>query len=162
MTTMMRTNRRTRAQLKRLTRLAEFQAVLGWGVILVIAALMGTIFLRQSSRIATTGRRVKSLQSGLIDLKRENSAIEKQIAEAQSLEQLQSAAIQMGFIPARPDDIEYVIVPDYPVVETAVPPPSAPDVETAVMPPPATIRAALWSAINDNINNLVKGESREE
>ncbi len=162
MTTVMRPNRQTRAQLKRLTRLAEFQAVLGWGVILVIAALLGTIFLRQSSRIATTGRQVQILQSGLIDLKRENSAIEKQIAEAQSLERLQSAAIRLGFIPARPDDIEYVIVPNYPVAETAVPEPSTPDAETAVAPPPATIRQAFWLAIEDSINDLVKGESREE
>lgn len=161
MMTAMPPNRRTRAQLKRLTRLTEFQAVLGWGVILVIAALLGTIFLRQSSRIANTGRQVQILQNRLIDLKRENSAFEKQIAEAQSLERLQSEVIRLGFIPAQPGDIEYVIVPNYPVVETAVPDLPAPDVETAVTPP-ATIQEALWLAINDSINYLIRGEASEK
>lgn len=158
MTTVMRPNRRTRAQLKRLTRLAEFQVVLGWAVILVIIALLGTIFLRQSSRIATTGRRVQILQNTLIELKRENSAIEKQIAEAQSLDRLQAEAIRQGFVPAQPDSIDYVIVPDYPV--TAVPEATNLDEETAVTIPP-TLRQALWLTINDSINQLVKGEARE-
>ncbi|MFQ5435674.1 MAG: hypothetical protein ACE5FD_12425 [Anaerolineae bacterium] len=161
MTTVMRPNRRTRAQLKQLTQLAEFQAVLGWGVILVIAAVLGTIFLRQSSRIATTGRQVQILQNQLIDLKRENSIIERQIAGAQSLERLQAEAVRLGFVPARPEDIEYVIVPNYPVETTAVPENEEPVKETAVSPP-ETIREALWLTVKDSINTLVKGEAHEE
>ena len=55
--------RQTREQLKRLNALTEAQAALGWGVILLLAALLGTVYVSQASRIATVGRRVQILQN---------------------------------------------------------------------------------------------------
>ena len=68
--------RQKRESAKRLTWLTEAQAVLGWGIILVLVAVLGTIYLSQASQIAVTGRRVQIRQNELDTLKRENAAME--------------------------------------------------------------------------------------
>jgi len=157
----MRSTRRKREQLKRLGWLTEAQAALGWGIILILAALLGAIYLNQASRIASVGRRVQVLQNELESLKRENADLSRQIAESQSLERLQQEAIRLGFIPARPDDIEYMIVPDYPVSNgepallNETPPASTPA-------PPETMSEAAWLAFKARIGNLIYGEASEQ
>jgi len=153
--------RHTRDQINRLRALTEAQAVLGWSVILVLAALVGTIYVNQASQIATVGRRVQILQNELSDLKRENAAMERQIAEAQKLERLQAAAISLGFVPANPNDIEYIIIPDYPIeveVDDGLEP-----LPTAVplSPPPETMSEAIWLSLSQHISGFVQGGANE-
>ena len=153
--------RHTRELARRLGWLTEAQAALGWGVILVLAALLGVIYLTQASRIAAVGRRVQVLQNELIDLKRENTELERHIAETQSLEQLQDMAVRQGFAQASPDDIEYVTVLNYPVVtaepilSTVTPPATA----VSSQPPPQTMNEALWLAIRASVGDLIQGRS---
>jgi cell division protein FtsL len=153
--------RQTREQLRRLQTLTEAQAALGWGVILILAALVGTIYVSQASRIATVGRRVQILQNDLENLKRENTTLERKIAEIQSLDRLQQEAIRLGFVPAQPDDIEYIIVPEYPVNASEstsfTPPPVA-----TLTPPPETIGDALWLYVSSRISDFIHGEAREQ
>lgn len=153
-------SRQTREQHRRLSWLTEAQAAIGWGIILFLAALLGAIYVRQASRIATVGRRVQVKQIELVELKRQNAAIEQSISEAQSIERLQEAALRLGFVPADPEDIEYVVVPNYPVgaeaiVEAVTPtPPPRP-------PIPQTMSEAIWRSIRNGITGLVQGEARE-
>lgn len=149
-------NRRERsiARVRQLIRLTEAQAVLGWAVLLVLAALLGAIYLHQTSRIAATGRHVQRLQAQLKDLQRQNVLLERDIAKAQSLERLQTEALRLGFQRARPDDIEYIIVPNYPLPGETPAPAAPPAVE-----PIDTIGEALWLAVRDSVIALVRGES---
>lgn len=153
-------SRESREQARRLSWLTEAQAAIGWGIILVLAALLGAIYVRQASRIATVGRRVQVKQIELVELKRQNADVEQSIAEAQSLDRLQSEAIRLGFVPADPEDIEYVVVPQYPADngETAVflPTPTA-----QPAPIPETIGSAIWQKLRSSITGLVQGEARE-
>ena len=157
-----RSARQTRELARRLGWLTEAQAALGWGVILVLAALLGVIYLTQASRIAAVGRRVQILQNELIDLKRENAELERQIAEAQSLERLQDMAVRQGFAQALPDDIEYVTVSNYPaatdepILKTATPEP------VAISQPPTTLPEAIWLAMQQSVGDLIRGESHEQ
>ena len=159
METIRRSTRRTREQAKRFKQLTEAQAVLGWGVILILIALLGVIYLNQASNIAAIGRRVQFLQGQLEDLKRENAVLERKIAEAQSLERLQREALRLGFTQSRPDDIEYIIVPDYPV-ETATLEPAARPINRT--PPPETMGEVLWLTLKASIGNMIYGEASEQ
>lgn len=136
-------------------KLTEAQAALSWGIILALGALLGTIYLYQASNIASVGRRVQQLQSELDEVKRDNAELEREIAEGQSLERLQSEAQRLGFVRARPEDIEYLIVPDYPTAINQGPPLEAPDPP----PPIETIVEAIRIALQNSINDLVRGES---
>jgi hypothetical protein len=147
---------------KRLGWLTEAQAAVGWGIILMLIAILGTIYLSQASRTAVAGRRVQIHQNDLDNIKRENAILEKQIAEAQSLEKLQAQAQAMGFVQAQPGNIEYLLIPDYPA-ETAVSPiiSATPDTaETAV--PPSTMEAALILAFRASVSSLIEGNAGEQ
>jgi hypothetical protein len=142
-------------KLRRLAVLSEAQLFFGWLTVLVALALLGAIYLQQSARIATLGRQVQAMQRELRAVKRENALIERDIAEAQTLDRLESEAARMGFRRARPDDIEYIVVTDYPVGED-------PTLRPAPPLPPApleTIGEALWQSLRQSVNDLQKGES---
>ena len=154
--------KRKRGTNKRLSWLTEAQAAVGWGIILVLVAILGTVYLSQASKTAVAGRRVQIRQNELDDLKRENADVEKLIAEAQSLEDLQTKAQAMGFIQAQPENIEYLVILDYPA-ETADPPiiSAAPEVEE-VVPPPDTMEEALILAIQASVSSLIEGSAGEQ
>lgn len=149
--------RRSKTDQKRsLIKLTEAQAVLAFGVILALGALVGAIYLFQASRIATVGRQVQTLQNDLDNIKRENAELDRGIAEAQSLETLQEAALRMGFVRTGPVNIEYLVIPDFPgaMAQTLTPEP------TPLPVPPDSISEAVWLAIKASISNLVRGESQ--
>jgi len=150
------TNKRTkREKRKSRVRLTEAQAVLGWGVLLALISVLGAIYLFQTSRIATTGRMVQELQFDLNETKRVNSELERDIAEAQSLERLQTEAAKLGFTKARPSDIEYLIVKNYPETESTEMEP-----ETAQREPLENIGQAIWQIVTGNFDGMVRGESQ--
>ena len=145
-------------QLKQIIWLTEAQAALSWGILIGILAILGAIYLYQASRIATVGRRVQILQDQLDGLKRDNASLEQAIAEAESLERLQSEAARLGFVISEPDDIEYIVIADYPAEVTAVATPTP--VMTPLPRPPETIGDAIWFSFRDLIVGLIQGVSQ--
>jgi cell division protein FtsL len=140
---------------KSLFLLTEAQAVLTWGVILALAALVGGIYLFQTSGIASVGRQVQILRSELNEIKRVNGELEREIAEAQSLDRLQEEAVRLGFGHAQPEDVEYIVIPNYPAANLV-----APASRIEPVPEPAeTIQEALWISFQASIGNLIRGES---
>ncbi len=148
-----RKNKREKRKSK--IRLTEAQVVLGWGVVLSLIALLGAIYLFQTSRIASTGRMVQELQIELNDIKRTNSELERDIAEAQSLKRLQSDADKFGFIKARPEDVDYLIVTDYPQENEM-----SLEEESSQQPEPLDeFRSAFIKFVIGKVDDLVRGES---
>ena len=136
--------------------LTEAQAALSWIAILVLAALVGAIYLFQASRIASVGREVQELQWELDEVKRVNSELERDIAESQSLDRLQKEILRLGFVRAQPEDIDYIVVTDFPADKEVE---SIPMV-TEKSDPVETIGQALWLAVESSFTDLVRGESQ--
>lgn len=153
-----KSRREKRQKARRISALSDAQVALGWFVILALAALVGAIYVSQASRIAGAGRQVQLLQNRLDDLKRENAELERDIAEAQTLERLQQEAIRLGFVRAAPEDIEYVVVEGYP---QATPPPSPPSPTPAFTRPAESMTEAIWLAVRGSVDGLVRGEAGE-
>ncbi len=157
--------RQARELARRLGMLTEAQAAAGWGVIVVLAALLGAIYLNQASRIATIGRRVQIEQNDLDEVKRSNAELERQIAEAQSLARLDEEARRLGFVPSTPADIDYVVIPQYPTepadAATIIPPTTATEPEEPPAPP-ETLWQAIALAVRDLGIDLTRGETREQ
>ena len=148
---------RWRGQIRRFLKLSEAQVALGWGIILVMGTLIGTIYLSQASRVAEIGRRVQVLQLDLATLKRDNAQMERLIAEAQTLEYLQTRAEQLGFVLADPEDIDYIVVPDYPAEVVAVEVFEPTPVPTAE--PIESFREALELEFDALLESLTSGTS---
>lgn len=81
-----------------------------------LVALVGVLYLTLGSETVISGYNMQQMAWELKSLQQENTKLEAQIAGYQSVEALQSRAIEMGFVPAGPDDIEYVPVNQYPPV----------------------------------------------
>lgn len=151
--------REKQQQARRLRILSDAQVALGWFVILALAALVGTIYLSQASRIASVGRKVQILQNELDELKRENAALERSIARAQSLDRLQEEAARLGFTRAAPEDMEYLVISGYPTGSTATE--TTEEVPATAPVPPPTIGDALWQAAGASLEGLVTGDAGE-
>lgn len=155
---MSRSSRHTRELGRKLSKLTEVQAAIGWGLILLVIALLGVIYLNQSSRIAVVGRRVQTLQYDLSELKRTNADLERDIAQAQSIDRIQKGAEKMGFVKAQPAYIEYLVVPDYP----SAAPVTEKEARTVTQSTAAeSMREGLWLVIEGGLNDLMRGESHE-
>lgn len=146
----------SREKRTKLAHLTEAQAALSWSVLLALAFLLGAIYLFQTSQIARIGRHVQELQNLLDDAKQINAELEQEIAEAQSLERLQQEAARLGFVRATPQDVEYLVIPDYPALTE---PETATETTTPATAPAQTIGEALWQVIQAGIGSLMRGES---
>ncbi|MEZ4519677.1 MAG: hypothetical protein R3C44_23560 [Chloroflexota bacterium] len=124
--------------------------------------MLGAIYLNQASKIAAIGRRVQIEQSELDEYKRVNGELERLIAEAQTLDRLNSEALEMGFRPATPEEIEYLVIPDYPVGEAIEPALSQADHELTETPAvPETMAEALMLTVRHISDQLIRGQAHE-
>ncbi len=151
--------RQTRELVRRIGKLTEAQAAMGWGVILLIIMLVGAIYLNQSSKVAAVGRHVQQLDYELSQIQRVNTQLKRDIAEAQSLDRLHAEMSRMNFVPSTAADIEYMVIPDYP--EAASPRLSMPAQTEKPVRPVETMRDALGIVMQDYLDDLMRGESGE-
>jgi cell division protein FtsL len=86
---------------------------------LVAVSMVAGIYLNITVRATLAGREIQLLQSKLIDDRRANSDLETQMAGLTSVGSMQKRAEALGFQPASPEDITYVVVPGY-TPQTAV------------------------------------------
>ena len=151
--------RQARELARRLGLLTQAQATAGWGVVLILATLLGAIYLNQASKIAAIGRRVQREQAALDLIKRENADLERMIAEAQELDRLDAEARRLGFVPATPADIDYVVIPEYPTepVQERV---NQEPVEVT-LDRPESMWEAIALTIRDMGIDLTRGEASE-
>lgn len=156
---MRKSTQQIRERSLRLIKLTEAQAALGWGIILIMLALIGAIYLGQTSEIAASGRKVQDMQLELNLLREENAVLERDIARVQTLEYLQQESERLGFVAAQPYDVEYLVIPEYPPA-TAV---MAPDPAPEPLPEPAeNMQAALMLAFEAAFIDLAIGEANEQ
>jgi hypothetical protein len=79
-------------------------------------ALLGVVYLTLGSDSIVSGYHIQQMTRRLTTLQRENAQLEAQIAAFEAVGALQSKAEQMGFVPADPEEIEYLPVDGYPPV----------------------------------------------
>jgi cell division protein FtsL len=80
---------------------------------LVAVSMVAGIYLNITVRATLAGREIQLLQSKFLDDQRTNSDMETQLAGLTSVESMQKRADAMGFQPANPEDITYLVVPGY-------------------------------------------------
>lgn len=156
---MRKSSQQTRERSLRLVKLTEAQAALGWGIILIMLALIGAIYLGQTSKIAASGRKVQEMQIELNALREENAVLERDIAQVQTLDYLRQESERLGFVGAQPYDVEYLVIPEYPPA-TAV---TAPAATVEPLPEPAeNMQEALLLALEATFIDLAIGEANEQ
>jgi cell division protein FtsL len=80
---------------------------------LVAVAMVAGIYLNVTVRATLAGREIQLLQASIADTQQANSDLQTQLASLNSVESMQRRAEAMGFQPADPADVTYVVVPGY-------------------------------------------------
>lgn len=80
---------------------------------LIVAIIIGALYLAQATTVSTTGRQVEELQAYRDRLLRENEQIRAEIAVMRSIPRLITRARELGFVRAESDQIEYLVVEGY-------------------------------------------------
>jgi hypothetical protein len=72
--------------------------------------VVGTMYLAVSAKQATAGREVLALEARRSELMHANDLLTARLADMTAPEVMRVRAVQLGFEPAGPDDIEYMAV----------------------------------------------------
>jgi hypothetical protein len=87
-------------------------AALG-AAVLTVCLVLGSLFLNETSRTATDGFEVQSLEVRKTDLTRQNAELRVRLADLRAEDRLRKRAVELGYRLARPDEIEYLKVDGY-------------------------------------------------
>lgn len=80
----------------------------------VIACIMvGALFLTVSSETAVAGREIQELNAAMIANQQMNTDLQTQLAASTSSSVMVERALELGFRPVVPDEVEYLMVPGY-------------------------------------------------
>ncbi|MBC8160946.1 MAG: cell division protein FtsL [Roseiflexaceae bacterium] len=97
----------TRLQLPRYLQLDGGRYLIAAALILASLSLLS---LGQTGRLATRGYELGQLESYKIELQRQQSRLQLELAEAQSLTRIQARAEELGLRPITPDQVRYVTI----------------------------------------------------
>ena len=92
----------------------QTQAVAAWSMTLLIAAVVGGLYLAVAARAGTAGRDLQALEARKAELTRTNDELRARLAGLRSVTRLADRARVLGFQPAQSEQIEYLAVPNYP------------------------------------------------
>jgi cell division protein FtsL len=80
---------------------------------LVAAAMVAGLYLNVTARTALAGREIQLIEAEIAENERINADLTTRLAEQTSTGTMVTRALAMGFRPARPEDLTYVVVPGY-------------------------------------------------
>ncbi|MBL8103625.1 MAG: hypothetical protein JNM02_13910 [Anaerolineales bacterium] len=94
---------------------------IGSALLAVVAlAMVATLYLIVTSRAAIAGREIQDLTYSITVSQQVSGDLQMQLASLTSASAMQRRAIELGFRPMQPEEVEYLVVPGYAEPETFV------------------------------------------
>jgi cell division protein FtsL len=84
------------------------------------AAMVAALYLDVTARTALAGRQIQELRSQITTVQRENADLETQLADLTSTNVMQQRAVELGYRPVQPGELDYVAVPGFVAPEPAI------------------------------------------
>jgi len=76
-------------------------------------AMIAALYLLVTARATATGREIQDLRVEIITTLRVNADLETQLAKLTSANVMEQRALQLGYRPIQPGELDYVIVPGF-------------------------------------------------
>jgi len=89
-------------------------------LIVIGAAMIAALYLDVTARAAVSGREIQELRIEITTIQRENADLETQLADLTSTDAMQRRAIELGYRPVLPGELDYVAVPGFVTPEPAI------------------------------------------
>ncbi|HSO10874.1 MAG TPA: hypothetical protein VLT51_00770 [Anaerolineales bacterium] len=86
----------------------------------IVLALVAALYLDLSARTALTGREIQELQVEITILQRSNADLVTELASLTASAVMQQRALELGYRPVKPGELDYVFVPGYVTPEPAI------------------------------------------
>ena len=83
-------------------------------------AMVAALYLDVTARTAVTGREIQELRVQIITVQRENADLETRLADLTSTAAMQRRALELGYRPIQPGELDYVAVPGFVPPEPAI------------------------------------------
>lgn len=82
-------------------------------LVVVVLALIAALYLDVTARTALAGREIQDLQIEIAAMQRANADLETELANTTSSAVMRQRALQLGYRPVEPGELDYVFVPGY-------------------------------------------------
>jgi cell division protein FtsL len=82
-------------------------------LVIIVLALVAALYLDLSARTTLAGRDIQELQAQITAIQRSNADLETELADLTSSAIMQQRALELGYRPVKPGELDYVFVPGY-------------------------------------------------
>ena len=79
----------------------------------ICAAMVAALYLDVTARTAVAGREIQEMRIVITTVQRENADLETQLADMTATEVMQRRALELGYRPVLPGELDYVAVPGF-------------------------------------------------
>jgi cell division protein FtsL len=86
-------------------------------LLLIGAAMVAALYLDVTARAAVAGREIQELRFQITTIRRTNADLETQLANLTSTAEMQRRALELGYRPVKPGELDYVPVAGFVVPE---------------------------------------------
>ncbi len=83
-------------------------------------SMIAALYLQVTARAAAAGREIQEMRVEITTVQRTNADLETQLADLTSNSKMESRALEMGYRPVKPGELDYVAVPGFVTPEPAI------------------------------------------
>jgi len=89
-------------------------------LVVIVLALIAALYLDVTARTAVAGREIQEMRFEVTTIQRTNADLETRLADLTSTALMQKRALELGYRPVKPGELDYVSVPGFVVPEPAI------------------------------------------
>jgi cell division protein FtsL len=89
-------------------------------LIVISASMIAALYLSVTARAAIAGRGIQELRIEITSIQRANADLETQLADLTSTFVMQQRALELGYRPVKPGELDYIAVPGFVAPEPAI------------------------------------------
>jgi hypothetical protein len=89
-------------------------------LVLIGAAMIAALYLDVTARAAIAGREIQEMRFEITTIQRANADLETQLARLTSTAEMERRAVELGYRPVQPGELDYVTVPGFVAPEPAI------------------------------------------
>jgi len=76
-------------------------------------SMIAALYLQVTARAAATGREIQEMRAEIMTAQRANADLETQLGRLTSSAEMQRRALELGYRPVKPGELDYVAVPGF-------------------------------------------------
>ena len=89
-------------------------------LVVIGLAMISALYLDVTARAAKAGREIQELRFEITTIQRTNADLETQLADLTSTAVMQQRALELGYRPVKPGELDYIAVPGFTAPEPAI------------------------------------------